>query len=83
MNSTVLRHLRTRLAGWLAAGFVVTLVGIVGAAALVAVVLDAALDFSEASRVAAPWLLGGFAAAVLVAGFWAWRRMDARLLSHF
>src|SRR5438876_2188514 len=78
MKSTVLKHLRVRLAGWLTGSFIITILGVAGAAALSALVLDAALDLSESSRVAAPWVLGVFVVAFLVAGFWAWRRIDER-----
>ena len=53
----------------MAGGFAVALVGVVGAGALAALILDAVLDLSELSRVGAPWALGVCAVAFLVGAF--------------
>ncbi len=75
MNFQVLHHLRTRFAGWLALRILLAALGVVGAMALATVLSDAALDLSEATRAAVPWLLGAAMAIALATGFWEWRRL--------
>jgi hypothetical protein len=67
MSNSVVSHLRRRLAGWLALRVLLALAAVAGAAALVLVLLDAALQLSERMRAAAPWALAGCVVLVLIA----------------
>ena len=82
MTSGVLHHLRTRLAGWLALRAGVLLVGVVGMVAVLAVLLDAALDLPDAARVAVPWVLGGCGVLVIGWAFWHWRRFEEQRVAR-
>jgi len=78
----VLQNLRARLAGWLALRTGVLLVGVVGTAAFMAVLLDAALDLPEAARAAAPWVLAGCGALVVGWAIWHWRRFEEQRVAR-
>lgn len=70
MNKGVLNHLRARLGGWLLLHALLVLLCLVGGAALLALLLDAAIDLSDAVRIAMPWLLGALALGVLIIFVW-------------
>ena len=82
MSRGVLHHLRARLAGWLALRTGVLLAGVVGLTALLAVILDAALDLPEAARAAAPWVLALCGCFVLGWGVWLWRRFEEQRVAR-
>src|SRR5882762_1031535 len=82
MKSSILQSLRTRLAAWLVLRLGLLLAGVVGGAALAAVLLDAATDLPEPERVAAPWLLGACAICVVGLGLWQWLRFEEQTLAR-
>lgn len=80
MNGDVLNRLRVRLAGWLTLRGLLVLLATVAATALAFLLGDAALDFSDSTRAAAPWVLGGAAVLFLVLAIIPLRRLnDARI----
>jgi hypothetical protein len=84
MNATVLSHLRLRVAAWLTLRGILILLAVVAAAALAFLIGDAALDLSDATRAAAPWVLGGMAMALLIlAGIPLRRLHDDRMARLF
>ena len=84
MNFQVLHDVRLCLARWLVLRILLAVLAVAGALALAAVLSDAALDLSEETRVAAPWLLGVAIAIALGAGFLEWRRLtESRLARLF
>src|SRR5205809_6645908 len=66
MKGSFLKPLRARLAVWLILRGLLALAAVVAVAALAFLLGDAALDLSEATRVAAPWVLGGLTALLVV-----------------
>jgi hypothetical protein len=78
----VLKHLRTRLAGWLALRATVLLIGVVGVAAIIAVLLDAGLDLPEPARAAAPWMLAACGVLVVAWAIWHWRRFEEQRVAR-
>lgn len=78
----VLHHLRARLAGWLALRAVALLLGVVGIAAFLAVLVDAALDLPEPARVTAPWVLAGCGALVVGWAIWHWQRFEEQRVAR-
>jgi len=82
MMPGVLHHLRSRLAGWLALRAGALLLGVVGLAGFLAVLLDAALDLPEPARAAAPWVLAGCGAVVVGWAVWHWRRFEEQRVAR-
>ena len=82
MTSGVLYHLRSRLAGWLGLRAALLLLGILGAATFLAVLLDAALDLPETARATAPWVLAGVGALVVAWAIWRWRRFHEQRVAR-
>src|SRR6185295_421547 len=78
MKPGVLNRLRFRLAGWLVLRGVLTLLAAVGLVALGLLLADAALDLPEPIRVAAPWIIGVVAGAILVFALSQWRQFNER-----
>ena len=75
MNFRVLKEVRRRFAGWLTLRVVLSVLGMTGALALAALLADAALDLSNPTRAAAPWLLGIGVGLALGMGLRDWQRL--------
>jgi hypothetical protein len=78
----VLHAARSHLAGWLALRALLVLLAALALLSLGAVITDAALDWPESFRVAAPWLLIPFLAGVPGFAIWQWRRLTEKLLAR-
>lgn len=83
MSPGVLHVLRARLTGWLALRALLLTLGVAGAVALAALLLDATLDLPEGARAIAPLLLALCAAAVPAAGVRHWHRLDEQRLARW
>lgn len=84
MSAAVLSHLRLRVAAWLTLRGLLVLFGVVGVAALAFLLGDAAMDFSEPTRVAAPWMIGAGAVVLLILVVIPLRRLaEARMARLF
>ncbi|MGA2173579.1 MAG: hypothetical protein ABSH38_01215 [Verrucomicrobiota bacterium] len=79
--TSVLGHIRSRLARWLALRTGLVLLAALALLSLGAVITDAALDLPAPCRVAAPWLLLVTALAVLGAVIFFWRRFSDPFLA--
>ena len=80
----VLKGLRTRLGAWLALRTALALAGVVSVLSLAVFLLDAAVDLTENTRAASPWLLAVMAVSVVGVGVWSWLRFtDTRLARSF
>ena len=72
---------RRRWGGWLALRTCLTLLGVIGGAALIAIAVDAVIDLPESGRVVAPWLLGAGGLLVLALSVRQWRRLGEQRLA--
>src|SRR5213593_210512 len=84
VNANVLSRLRLRVAAWLTLRGLLAVVAVVAAAALAFLLGDAVMDFSDATRLAAPWILAGETLLVLVLAVVPLRRLgDGRIARRF
>ncbi len=84
MNATVLSRLRLRVAAWLTLRGLLGVLAVVAAAALAFLLGDAAMDFSDSTRLAAPWILAGGTLLLLVLAVVPLRRLgDGRIARNF
>ncbi len=84
MNGGPLNQLRARLAAWLTLRGLLALLAVVATVALAFLLGDAALDFSDATRVAAPWAMDAAALLLVVMAVVPLRRLgDARIARSF
>jgi hypothetical protein len=84
VNATVLSRLRLRVAAWLTLRGLLGALAVVAAAALSFLLGDAAMDFSDATRLAAPWILAGGTLLLLVLAVIPLRRLgDGRIARDF
>ena len=82
MNSGILLSLRRRLSAWLVLRTVLLLLGLIGALALAAVLLDGAVELPDRWRAAAPWLFAGCSLVALIFGIWQWWRFEEQRLAR-
>jgi hypothetical protein len=84
VNATVLSRLRLRVAAWLTLRGLLVALAVVAATALAFLLGDAAMDFSDATRQAAPWILAGVTLLLLVLAVIPLRRLgDGRMARGF
>ncbi|HEU0009326.1 MAG TPA: hypothetical protein VFT34_05890 [Verrucomicrobiae bacterium] len=84
MNATVLSRLRLRVTAWLTLRGLLVVLAVVAAAALAFLLGDAAMDFSDSTRLAAPWILAGGTLLLLVLAVVPLRRLgDGRIARSF
>ena len=86
MNCRVLQRLHLRVSGWLALRAALGALALIGLASLAALLCDATLDLSEATRAGAPWFLAAVLVAAWGGAIWEWRRLGeerlARMFEH-
>jgi hypothetical protein len=82
VRNRVLNNLRARLGGWLLLRSFFILVGLLAGAALLALLLDATVDLSDAARVATPWLLGALALGVFIVFVWQLCQLNDRRIAR-
>jgi hypothetical protein len=78
----ILKWIRVKLAGWLALHCVLGLLAVTAAVAAGLVLVDAAVDLPEATRLRAPWFLASAGLLVVIVAVLRWSRLSEHRLAR-